>query len=29
MAYSVIWIVGIVAVCAPLAVRAYQRSIDK
>jgi len=28
MAYSVIWIVGIVAVCAPLAVRAYQRSID-
>ena len=29
MAYSVIWIVGIVAVCAPLAVRAYQRSIDR
>jgi ABC-type lipopolysaccharide export system ATPase subunit len=29
MAYSVIWIVAIVAVCAPLAVRAYQRSIDK
>jgi ABC-2 type transport system permease protein len=29
MAYSIIWIVGIVAVCAPLAVRAYQRSIDK
>ncbi|HKA83046.1 MAG TPA: ABC transporter permease [Acidimicrobiales bacterium] len=28
MAYSVIWILGIVAVCAPLAVRAYQRSID-
>jgi ABC-2 type transport system permease protein len=29
MAYSAIWIVGIVAVCAPLAVRAYQRSIDR
>jgi ABC-2 type transport system permease protein len=29
MAYSIIWIVGIVAVCAPLAVRAYQRSIAK
>jgi ABC-2 type transport system permease protein len=29
MAYSVIWIVGIVLVCAPLAVRAYQRSIAK
>jgi ABC-2 type transport system permease protein len=29
MAYSIIWIVGIVAVCAPLAVRAYQRSIDR
>ena len=29
MAYSVIWIVAIVAVCAPLAVRAYQRSIAK
>jgi ABC transporter DrrB family efflux protein len=27
MAYSVIWIIAIVAVCAPLAVRAYQRSI--
>jgi ABC-2 type transport system permease protein len=26
--YSVIWIVGIVAVCAPLAVRAYQRTIS-
>jgi ABC-2 type transport system permease protein len=29
MAYSVLWIVGIVVVCAPLAVRAYQRSIAK
>ena len=29
MAYSVTWIVGIVAVCAPLAARAYQRSVDK
>jgi ABC transporter DrrB family efflux protein len=29
MAYSIIWIVGIVLVCAPLAVRAYQRSIAK
>jgi ABC-2 type transport system permease protein len=29
MAYSIIWIVGVVVVCAPLAVRAYQRSIDK
>jgi ABC-2 type transport system permease protein len=29
MAYSAIWILGIVAVCAPLAVRAYQRSIDR
>jgi ABC-type polysaccharide/polyol phosphate export permease len=28
-AYSLIWIVAIVAVCAPLAVRAYQRSIAK
>jgi ABC-2 type transport system permease protein len=27
IAYSVIWIVGIVAVCAPLAIRAYQRSV--
>jgi ABC-2 type transport system permease protein len=26
IAYTLIWIVGIVAVCAPLAVRAYQRS---
>jgi ABC-2 type transport system permease protein len=25
--YSVIWIVGIVAVCAPLAIRAYQRTV--
>jgi ABC-2 type transport system permease protein len=29
MLYSVIWIVGIVGVCAPLAVRAYQRSVAK
>jgi hypothetical protein len=29
MAYSVIWIVGVVAICAPLVVRAYQRSIDR
>ncbi|MPY93605.1 MAG: ABC transporter permease [Acidimicrobiia bacterium] len=29
MAYSVIWIVAIIVVCAPLAVRAYQRSIAK
>ena len=29
VAYTWIWVVGIVAVCAPLAVRAYQRSIDK
>ncbi len=29
MAYSAIWILGIVAVCAPPAVRAYQRSIDR
>jgi ABC-2 type transport system permease protein len=28
-AYTWIWIVGIVLVCAPLAVRAYQRSIEK
>lgn len=27
VAYTLIWAVGIVAVCAPLAVRAYQRSI--
>lgn len=27
VAYSLIWIVGIVLVCAPLAIRAYQRSI--
>jgi ABC-2 type transport system permease protein len=26
--YSVLWIIGIVAVCAPLAVRAYQRTIS-
>jgi ABC transporter DrrB family efflux protein len=29
MAYSIIWIVGIIVVCAPLAVRAYQRSVAK
>jgi len=29
VAYSLIWIVGIIAVCAPLAVRAYKRSIAK
>jgi ABC-2 type transport system permease protein len=29
VAYTWIWIIGIVAVCAPLAVRAYQRSIDR
>ncbi|MGI8806462.1 MAG: ABC transporter permease [Acidimicrobiales bacterium] len=28
-AYSVIWIIGIIAVCAPLAVRAYQKSVAK
>jgi ABC-2 type transport system permease protein len=28
-AYTVIWIIGIIAVCAPLAVRVYQRSISK
>ncbi len=28
-AYSVIWIVGIIAVCAPVAVRTYKRSIAK
>ncbi len=28
-AYSVLWIVGIIGVCAPLAVRAYQRSVAK
>ena len=28
IAYSVIWIVAIVAVCAPLAIRAYQRSVS-
>jgi ABC-2 type transport system permease protein len=27
--YSIIWIAGIIAVCAPLAVRAYQRSVAK
>jgi ABC-2 type transport system permease protein len=29
IAYSVIWVVGIVLLCAPLAVRAYDRSIAK
>jgi ABC transporter DrrB family efflux protein len=29
IAYSIIWIIGIVAVCAPLAVRVYDRSIAK
>jgi ABC-2 type transport system permease protein len=29
VAYSVIWIIGIVVVCAPLAVRVYDRSISK
>jgi ABC-2 type transport system permease protein len=29
VAYSLIWIVAIVAVCAPLAVRTYQRSVQK
>lgn len=28
IAYTVIWIIGIVAVCAPLAIRAYQRSVS-
>ncbi|MCU1498834.1 MAG: transporter permease [Acidimicrobiales bacterium] len=28
VAYSWMWVIGIVVVCAPLAVRAYQRSID-
>jgi len=28
-AYSIIWIVAIIAVCAPLAVRSYQRSVAK
>ena len=28
-AYSIIWIVGIMVVCAPLAVRLYERSVDK
>ncbi|MFN0029287.1 MAG: ABC transporter permease [Acidimicrobiales bacterium] len=28
-AYTAIWIVGIIAVCAPLAIRAYQRSISR
>ena len=29
MAYALIWVVAIVAICAPLAVRAYQRSVAK
>jgi ABC-type polysaccharide/polyol phosphate export permease len=29
MAYSLIWIVAIVAVCAPIAVRVYKRSVTK
>lgn len=29
IAYSWIWVIGVVAVCAPLAVAAYQRSIDR
>ena len=29
VAYSLIWIVGIIVVCAPLAVRAYKRSVAK
>jgi hypothetical protein len=29
LAYSLIWMVAIVAVCAPLAVRAYRRSVRK
>ncbi len=29
VAYTVLWIIGIVAVCAPLAVRAYDRSLAK
>jgi ABC transporter DrrB family efflux protein len=29
IAYSIIWIIGIVVVCAPLAVRVYDRSIAK
>ena len=29
IAYTLIWIVAIIAVCAPLAVRAYDRSISR
>ncbi len=29
IAYSILWIIGIVAVCAPLAVRTYQKSVAK
>lgn len=28
VAYTIIWIIGLVVVCAPLAVRAYQRSVE-
>ena len=28
-AYTAVWIVGIVAVCAPLAIRTYRRSLDR
>lgn len=29
LAYSATWIVGIIVVCAPLAVRVFQRSVTK
>lgn len=29
VAYTWLWVVGVIVVCAPLAVRAYQRSIDR
>jgi ABC transporter DrrB family efflux protein len=29
MAYTIIWLVAIIAICAPIAVRLYQRSISK
>ena len=29
IAYTVIWIVGIIVVCAPLAVRSYEKSLEK
>jgi hypothetical protein len=28
-AYTLIWIAGIIAICAPLAIRAYRRSVAK